>query len=269
MHILDRIMARKREEVAERRRHTPEARLLAGIKAIPPSRGFVAALRQRIDAGDAGIIAEVKRASPSKGLIIPPHIPFDPTRVAAGYAENGAVCISCLTDRDFFQGDEAFIEPIRARTPLPVLRKDFLYDPYQVVEARAIGADAILLIMAVLDRAQARELEAAAVEFGLDVLVEVHDERELEAAHDLDTPLLGINNRNLKTFETSLQVSIDLAARAETGKIIVSESGIHSTADIKRLRERDIHAFLIGEAFMRQADPGRALGEMLAGEGTN
>ncbi|MBF0462493.1 MAG: indole-3-glycerol phosphate synthase TrpC [Magnetococcales bacterium] len=269
--ILDRIMARKRDEVIRARRQVPEARLLQQIGEMPPARGFANALLEatrpcRIRAGGKlAIIAEVKFGSPSKGRIHPESAdPVSPAWVAAGYAEHGATCLSCLTDRDFFMGDDAFVAAIRQEVALPVLRKDFLFDPYQVVQSRALGADAILLILAVLQREQALELEAAARELGLDVLVEIHDEAELERAHDLKTPLFGINNRNLKTFVTTLDTSIRLARRVEPGRLVVAESGIHSAQDILRLQQQDVSAFLIGEAFMRSANPGAALGAMLA-----
>ncbi|MBF0371124.1 MAG: indole-3-glycerol phosphate synthase TrpC [Magnetococcales bacterium] len=261
-NILDRIMETKREEVARGRSQTPEARLLATIRDLPATRGFADAIESRIKVGGLGVIAEIKRASPSKGVIR--EGVFDPAWIAERYQENGAACLSCLTDRDYFQGDDAYINQIRERVSLPVLRKDFLFDPYQVVEARAIGADAILLIMAVLSNDQAGELEEAARELHMDVLVEVHDEAELERAHDLKTPLLGINNRNLKTFETTLETTLNLAPRADGERRIISESGIRGPEDIKTLRENGIDAFLIGEAFMREEDPGEGLAKILA-----
>ncbi|MBF0161243.1 MAG: indole-3-glycerol phosphate synthase TrpC [Magnetococcales bacterium] len=276
-HILDQIMARKREEVRHARRSQPESRLLQQLADVPPVRGFAAALTRTVQqcrrptGGIPAIIAEIKRGSPSKGRIhpVPPGTapgvdPFSPAEIARGYAEHGATCLSCLTDRDFFMGDDAFIAAIRQQVALPVLRKDFVYDPYQVVQSRALGADAILLILAVLQRQQAAELEAAAHEVGLDVLVEIHDEAELERAHDLKTPLFGINNRNLKNFVTSLETSTRLAGRVEAGRLLVTESGIHSAQDIVHMQRHGIDAFLIGEAFMREADPGAALGGMLA-----
>lgn len=273
-HILDQIMARKRAEVIQARRQKPESRLLEESAAAPPVRGFAAALLAKVaqcrsaTGGDPAIIAEIKRGSPSKGRIHPEPptadgTGFSPATIARGYAEHGATCLSCLTDRDFFMGDDAFIAAIRQQVSLPVLRKDFLFDPYQVVQSRALGADAILLILAVLQREQALELEAAARELGLDVLVEIHDEAELERAHDLKTPLFGINNRNLQTFDTTLETSIRLAGRMEAGRLVVSESGIHTPQDIARLQAKEIHAFLIGEAFMREQEPGAALGKML------
>ena len=287
-NILQRIMARKREEVAKARQQMSEPRLLQWIREhetswehetsgqeVLPVRGFAESLLSMVKQSATGewpkpaIIAEVKRGSPSKGRIIPDGIAFVPARIAQGYADHGAACISCLTDRDFFMGDDAFVAAIKhAKTEqqsikLPVLRKDFLYDPYQVVQSRALGADAILLILAVLQRDQALELEAAAQELGLDVLVEIHDEKELETAHDLKTPLLGINNRNLKTFTTNLETSIRLAMRAEPERLVIAESGIHSAQDIRLLQKHGIHAFLIGEAFMREENPGAALGRLL------
>lgn len=288
MSLLDRIMARKREEVAEARRLVSESRLLHDIHAgrqlgggvLAPVRGFAdalmavacqaAACHAEGGGGKPAIIAEIKRASPSKGRIVPDHLPFDPAYIARRYAAHGATCLSCLTDRDFFMGDDAFLEEIKRETPghpamvLPVLRKEFVYDPYQVVQARALGADAILLILAVLEPAQARELEGVARELGLDVLVEVHDAWELEVAHDLHTPLLGINNRNLTTFETSLETSLHLARRVEAGRVVISESGIRRADDVRRLQAAGIQAFLVGEVLMRQEDPGAALGHLLA-----
>lgn len=260
--ILDRIVARKRQEVAFARSRVSESQLLERVQEQSKPRGFTTALTNIKAKGGPAIIAEVKRASPSKGLI---HTwPFDPARIAHGYAENGAACISCLTDRDFFQGEDQFISLIRQQVTLPVLRKDFLFDPYQVIEARAIGADAVLLIMAMLSNEQAQELEDAASQLGMDVLVEVHDEPELERAHRLRTPLLGINNRDLKSFHTSLETSVRLATLAQREKILVSESGIHAAKDVAYLQQSGIHAFLVGEMFMREQDPGLALGQLLA-----
>ncbi|MEO5346537.1 MAG: indole-3-glycerol phosphate synthase TrpC [Magnetococcus sp. YQC-9] len=261
--ILDRIMDRKRAEVAEARRRISEASLLAECRGASSARGFANALIKRAGQRQTAVIAEVKRGSPSKGRIFPEGAVFDPAAIAAGYAANGACCISCLTDRDFFMGDGAFVEQIRAQIDLPVLRKDFVYDPYQVAEARFLGADAILLIMAVLEVSQARELESAAGELGLDVLIEVHDEAELEAAHELKSPLMGINNRDLKHFVTDLGTTFRLAKRVEAGRLVVSESGIRDAADLNRLHDADIFAVLIGESFMKERDPGTALGRML------
>ena len=279
-NILEQIMDRKREEVSKARVHMPESRLLLQLQHRKteeqeqgPRAGFAASLMAKVKQSEGGvlaqpaIIAEIKRASPSKGEIIPEGTDFIPERIARAYSKQGATCLSCLTDRDFFKGDDGFLATIKAdfNDCPPLLRKDFLYDPYQVLQSRLLGADAILLIMAVLQRNQASELEAAAREIGLDVLVEIHDDRELEAAHDLKTPLLGINNRNLKTFKTDLNTSIRLAAQVEVGRLVIAESGIHRAEDILLLQKHGIHAFLIGEAFMRAADPGVALGELLNG----
>ncbi|MBF0193301.1 MAG: indole-3-glycerol phosphate synthase TrpC [Magnetococcales bacterium] len=262
-NILDRIMNRKAEEVSKRRRQVSEGELLKTANTIDATRGFAQSLIDQVNTKTPAVIAEIKRASPSKGLIIPNQDNFHPAKIAKEYQQNGATCISCLTDKDFFSGDDKFIQQIRNEINLPVLRKDFIFDPYQVVEARAIGADAILLIMAVLSLAQAQELEAAANELGLDVLVEVHNEEELEYAHDLKTPLMGVNNRNLKTFQTSLDVTMRLATMTEANRIVVSESGINNTDDIKNLRKNNIHAYLIGTAFMKFENPGVELGKLI------
>jgi indole-3-glycerol phosphate synthase len=214
-----------------------------------------------VEAGAAAVIAEVKKASPSKGVL---REDFDPAAIGASYARGGATCLSVLTDVQFFQGAPAYLEAARAASGLPVLRKDFIVDPYQVAEARAWGADAILLIVAALAPAQMRELEAAAEEFGLAVLVEVHDAQELDAALTLRTPLLGINNRNLRTFATTLQTTLDLLDRIPQGRLVVTESGIATPADVQRMRAAGVHAFLVGEAFMRAADPGAELARLFA-----
>ncbi|MEG0883623.1 MAG: indole-3-glycerol phosphate synthase TrpC [Janthinobacterium sp.] len=216
-------------------------------------RGFEASLRQHIAAGKPGIIAEVKKASPSKGVI---RADFRPADIAASYAAHGAACLSVLTDEQFFQGSVAYLQQARAACAIPVLRKDFVIDPYQVVEARVLGADCILLIAACLDDAQMADLEACAHELGMAVLVEVHDGEELTAALKLKSALIGINNRNLRTFETSLDTTIKLLPRIPQDKLIITESGIHGTADVQRMRDAHIHSFLVGEAFMRAPDPG-------------
>ncbi|MBF0420939.1 MAG: indole-3-glycerol phosphate synthase TrpC [Magnetococcales bacterium] len=263
--ILERIMATKREEVAQSRRSFSETDLLDQCAEWGAPRGFINTIIEKRDQTGRAIIAEIKRASPSKGRIFPgDDAAFDPLAIARGYDSHGAACLSCLTDRDYFQGSDAFLPLLRRGGTVPVLRKDFLYDPYQVVQSRALGADAILLIMAVLSPVQALELEAAALELGLDVLVEVHDEAELAVAHDLKTPLLGINNRNLKSFTTSLERSLALAARVEPGRIVVAESGIQTGEDLQRLASRGIQVFLIGSALMTDRDPGAALGRLLA-----
>ncbi|MBF0108282.1 MAG: indole-3-glycerol phosphate synthase TrpC [Magnetococcales bacterium] len=263
--VLDRIMATKRDEVARSRAAISEEELLRRISDLEAVRGFSSTLQNAMNRQHGAIIAEIKRASPSKGTIFPENLaPFDPASIGKGYQDHGAACLSCLTDRDYFRGSDEFLPLLRQQVPLPVLRKDFLYDPYQVVQSRALGADAILLIMAVLSPAQALELEAAALEVGLDVLVEIHDETELEAAHDLASPLIGINNRNLKSFETSLDRCLELAHRIEPGRIVVAESGIATGQDLARLLANGIRAFLIGTAFMHHPDPGAALGRLVA-----
>ena len=254
--ILNRILARKAEEVAERRARLPEAELIARIADLPGTRGFAAAIEAKIDAGLPAVIAEVKKASPSKGLI---RTDFDPAAIAKSYAAAGAACLSVLTDSDFFQGSEAFLQQAREACSLPVLRKDFIIDAYQVYEARAIGADCILLIVSALDDDLLLQLSLLAAELDLDVLCEVHDEEELERAMALPVPLIGVNNRNLRNFETSLETSLALQELVEYDRVLVAESGIHTPEDVARLREGGIQAFLVGEAFMRAEDPGAEL----------
>ena len=254
--ILQRILARKREEVEAGRAAVPMDRMLERAKAAPAPRDFVGALRAKIASGRPAVIAEVKRASPSKGLL---RDPFEPAAIAASYEAGGAACLSVLTDRDFFQGDPAHLAQARGACSLPVLRKDFLIEPWQVAEARAMGADCILLIAAALATQDMQGLEAHARSLGLAVLVEVHDEAELESALTLKTPLLGINNRNLRTFETRLDTTLGLLGRIPADRLVVTESGILSAADVRRMREASVHAFLVGEAFMRAPDPGGAL----------
>jgi indole-3-glycerol phosphate synthase len=254
--ILNRILARKAEEVAERRARLPEAELIARIADLPGTRGFAAAIEAKIDAGLPAVIAEVKKASPSKGLI---RTDFDPAAIARSYAAAGAACLSVLTDSDFFQGSEAFLQQAREACSLPVLRKDFIIDAYQVYEARAIGADCVLLIVSALDDDVLLQLSLLAAELDLDVLCEVHDEEELERALALPVPLIGVNNRNLRSFETSLETSLALQELVEYDRVLVAESGIHTPEDVARLREGGIQAFLVGEAFMRAEDPGAEL----------
>lgn len=254
--ILHTILARKTEEVAERRARTPLAELRARIGDAAPVRPFAAALEASIGAGRAGVIAEIKRASPSQGLIRPD---FDPPAIAHSYAAGGASCLSVLTDHDFFQGSEAFLVAAREACVLPVLRKDFTVDAYQIYEARAIGADCVLLIVAALDNARLAELLALAHELGMDALVEVHDGSELERALALPGRLIGINNRNLRTFETRLETTVDLLGRIPGERRVVTESGIHTPEDVALLRAAGVQAFLVGEAFMRAPDPGQAL----------
>ena len=254
--ILASILAYKREWVAARKAAVPLAQLKSQLEAAAPCRGFYQALRKSIDRGRPAIIAEIKKASPSKG-IIRPH--FDPAELARAYAQAGAACLSVLTDEKFFQGADTHLQQARAATRLPVLRKDFIIDPYQVYESRAIGADCILLIVAALDDVLMQELAGLAAANGLDVLVEVHNREELERALLLRTPLIGINNRNLHTFETSLQTTLDLLADMFPDRTVVTESGIHSRAHVDLMRDHDVHAFLIGEALLRADDPGAAL----------
>lgn len=254
--ILQKILLRKREEIAERSRQRPLQRVREQATAASPVRGFVAALASRIQSGGDAVIAEVKKASPSRGVM---RADFRPADIAASYAAAGASCLSVLTDVDFFQGSDACLQAARAACALPVLRKDFIIDPYQVYEARAIDADCILLIVAALDDARMQALSTLAHALGMDVLVEVHDARELERALALDVPLLGINNRNLHTFETRLETTLELLCLIPDDRIVVSESGIHRPGDVARLREQGVHAFLVGEAFMSAGDPGAKL----------
>ena len=254
--ILERIVAVKREEIALARAQRSEASLRADAQARRDVRGFTAALRAKVVAGRAGVIAEVKKASPSKGVL---RDDFAPGEIAASYERGGAACLSVLTDERFFQGSAAYLEQARAACALPVLRKDFIIDAYQVHEARAMGADCILLIVACLDDTHMADLEAQALALGMDVLVEVHDAAELERALRLATPLVGVNNRNLRSFEVSLNTTLELLPRLPADRLLVTESGIASRADVRRLRDAGVDVFLVGEAFMRAADPGAAL----------
>ena len=257
--ILERILAVKREEIATVLHAKPLAAVRAEAEAAVAPREFVAAMQARIDAGRPAVIAEIKKASPSKGVL---RETFDPAQIARSYAKHGAACLSVLTDVRFFQGSPAFLAQAREACELPVLRKDFMIDPYQVYEARALGADCILLIVAALDDARMAALEAAASELGMAVLVEVHDAPELDRALRLSTPLLGINNRNLRTFETKLETTLDLLPRIPEGKLVITESGVLQPADVERMRAADVNAFLVGEAFMRAADPGAELARL-------
>ena len=254
--ILQRIVTVKQEEVARARAARSLADLQRDLAQAPAVRGFAAALQSRVTAGQPAVIAEVKKASPSKGVLREHFVPAD---IARSYEAGGAACLSVLTDVQFFQGATAYLQQARAACSLPVLRKDFIIDAYQVVEARAMGADCILLIAACLDDAQMAELEACAMELGLDVLVEVHDGDELERALRLKTPLVGVNNRNLRTFEVSLDTTLLLRDRIPSGRLLVTESGILGREDVQRMRDAGVHAFLVGEAFMRAPDPGVAL----------
>jgi indole-3-glycerol phosphate synthase len=259
--ILQRIVEVKREEVAAARRRRDLPSLRREAEALGGQRDFAGALRQRIAAGGAGVIAEIKKASPSKGVL---REHFVPSEIAASYARHGAACLSVLTDERFFQGAPQYLREARAACPLPVLRKDFMIDEYQVVEARAWGADCILLIAACLDDAQMADLEAVALGLGLAVLVEVHDGAELERALRLKTPLVGINNRNLRSFEVSLDTTLALLPAVPSDRLLVTESGILGRADVQRMRDAGVHAFLVGEAFMRADDPGEALAALFA-----
>ena len=254
--ILQRILAVKADEIASARASIPESALRAQAAAASPPRDFTAALRSKIAAGHAAVIAEIKKASPSKGVI---RADFDPPSIAASYAAGGAACLSVLTDRQFFQGAPEYLQSARAASGLPVLRKDFIVDAYQVAESRAMGADCILLIVAALDDVQMRDLEAGAMALGMAVLVEVHDAAELDRALRLRTPLIGINNRNLRTFEVSLDTTLDLLDRIPADRIVVTESGIAAREEVTRMRRHGVNAFLVGESLMRQADPGAAL----------
>ena len=255
--VLEKIIARKHEEVAERRARVSLADLERQAAAADPVRGFAAALQAKVAARQPAVIAEVKKASPSKGVI---RADFDPAQIAASYQAGGATCLSVLTDVDFFQGANAYLQQAHAACALPVIRKDFLIDPYQVIEARAIGADCVLLIAACLDDGQLLELAQVAREQGLDVLVEVHDGAELERAlKHLDTPLLGINNRNLHSFEVSLQTTLDLLPRIPADRLVITESGILARADVELMEQHDVWSFLVGEAFMRAEEPGEEL----------
>lgn len=261
--ILDKIIAVKREEIAQAIKRKPLAVVREDAESRVLTRDFVGALRAKISAGQPAVIAEVKKASPSKGVLRADFIPAD---IAQSYAEHGAACLSVLTDRQFFQGSVDYLKQARASCALPVLRKDFMVDAYQVYEARVMGADCILLIAACLDDAQMKALEALAFSLDMAVLVEVHDEAELERALKLRTPLVGINNRNLKTFEVSLDTTLSLLGKVPADRLLVTESGISTPADVKRLREARVNAFLVGEAFMRADDPGVALAQLFGEE---
>jgi indole-3-glycerol phosphate synthase len=254
--ILEKILTRKRDETRARLTLKSQAEIETAARNAPPCRGFYQAITQRIAAGGPAVIAEIKKASPSKGVI---RADFDPAAIAASYAQAGAACLSVLTDRDFFQGSNDHLLQARAACRLPVLRKDFTIDPYQVYEARAIGADCILLIVAALDDARLRELASIAGELNMDVLVEVHNREELERGLMLRTPLIGVNNRDLRTFETSLDTTLGLLVDVPDDRVIVTESGIHTAEDVRLLRRRGVEAFLVGEAFMAAPDPGAKL----------
>ncbi|MHB1175748.1 MAG: indole-3-glycerol phosphate synthase TrpC [Sulfuriferula sp.] len=257
--ILNRILATKREEISAALTHTNLAEIQAAARNAAPTRDFVGAMRSKITAGHAAVIAEIKKASPSKGLL---RADFQAASIAGSYAEHGAACLSVLTDKQYFQGDAKYLIEARNACKLPVLRKDFMIAPYQVYEARAMGADCILLIVAALSLAEMQEMEGIANELGMAVLVESHDVTELQQALQLATPLQGINNRNLRTFATSLQTTLDLLTTLGDRHIAITESGIHSRDDVVLMREHGVNAFLVGEAFMRASDPGTELARL-------
>ena len=260
-NILDRIVAVKREEVAAGRARESLAAMRVRAESAGLVRDFAGAMQRRVQAGDAAVIAEIKKASPSKGVL---RADFRPAEIAASYERHGAAALSVLTDEAFFQGAPGYLDAARTATALPALRKDFMIDEWQIFESRALGADAILLIVAVLDDAALRDFEAIAIALGMAVLVEVHDAVELDRALALRTPLVGINNRNLRTFEVTLDTTLALLPRIPPGRLVVTESGIVAPLDVRRMRAAGVNAFLVGEAFMRADDPGAALADLLA-----
>jgi len=260
--ILKRILDRKSEEIAERCRQRSFAEIAEQLGMASPVRGFIAAIESRLDHQEAAVIAEIKKASPSRGIL---RDPFEPAVIACAYEQAGATCLSVLTDHDFFQGHEDYLRAARAAVALPVLRKDFMIDPYQVCEAREMGADCILLIVAALGDGLLSELFGLSRELGMDVLIEIHDGEELERALRLPARLIGINNRNLRTFDTSLQATLDLLSEIGQDRIVVTESGILAPGDVQLMRDHGVETFLVGEAFMKAADPGAAL-QSLFGE---
>ena len=263
--ILAQILARKREEISQRRQLTPINSLQATARATSLPRGFASALRQQVASGQVAVIAEIKKASPSQGVIRPDFVPRE---IARSYSDHGATCLSVLTDETFFQGHAEHLREARDEVALPVLRKDFIIDPWQVVETRAIGGDCVLLIVAALDFSQMSELASATRDLGMDVLVEVHDRSELEGALKLNSELIGINNRSLQTFDTRLETTLDLIKEIPVDRLIVTESGIHQVDDVQRMRDSGVNAFLVGETFMRAADPGSKLSQLFSGEVT-
>ncbi len=257
--ILTTILVKKAEEVARRRHAMPISALEEIASGVEKPRGFYQALLSKVALKDSAIIAEIKKASPSQGVI---REHFNPVSIAQDYARNGATCLSVLTDKDFFQGSEAYLEMVRKFCPLPVLRKDFMIDPYQIYESHALGADCILLIVAALEDSVLHDLASLAKQLGMDVLIEVHNQPELERALRVETPLIGINNRDLHTFNTSLNTSIELQSLVPADRLLITESGVHTIEDVKKMHAHGIHAFLIGEAFMRADSPGQKLREL-------
>ncbi len=257
--ILKKIVARKEQEIAEARQLLSLEALRETLEDKSPPRGFVASLKQKIAAGNPGVIAEIKKASPSKGVL---REDFRPADIARSYAEHGAACLSVLTDVDFFQGSPEYLKQARAACGLPVIRKDFIVDPYQVYEARAMEADCILLIVACLDDEQLASLNGLAMELGMDVLIEVHDEEELARALIVDNPMVGINNRNLRTFDVSLDTTLNMLKRIPGDRLVITESGILQPEDVELMRGHGVNGFLVGEAFMRADDPGARLAEL-------
>jgi indole-3-glycerol phosphate synthase len=254
--VLKKILTRKAEEISERKAKTTIEQLKAQLDTSSVTRGFVKALQAKIAVGESAVIAEIKKASPSKGVI---RENFDPVDIAKSYEIGGAACLSVLTDVDFFQGADQYLQAARAACQLPVIRKDFIVDEYQLFESRVLGADCVLLIVSALQPDELYSLHATALSLGLDVLVEVHDQRELEIALAVDNPMIGINNRNLHTFEVSLDNTFELLEQIPENRIVITESGIHSATDVQRMKNNNVHAFLVGEAFMRNENPGQAL----------
>lgn len=263
--ILDRILATKREEIAAGKQVLSEVQWLTKAARLEPARGFYRAMKAAVDAGKPAVIAEVKKASPSKGIL---RDPFDPEAIARSYAQHGATCLSVLTDLQYFKGAPQYLDMARQASGLPAIRKDFIIDTYQVVQARGLGADAILLIVAALDMPALLELEQCAHELGMDVLVEVHDAAEMDLALQMKTPLIGVNNRNLRTFEVSLQTTLNLKNSLGPQHLLVTESGIASRQDVLAMRSQGVNAFLVGEAFMRAPSPGEALSQLFPELGT-
>jgi len=257
--ILNKILARKEQEISDRKIHRPQTELESLLATASPVRGFVQALQVKMQQQKPAVIAEIKKASPSKGVI---RENFNPAEIARQYQQGGAACLSVLTDVDFFQGADEYLIAARAACDLPVIRKDFIIDPYQLFEARVMGADCILLIVAALDQPQLIQLHRQATQLGLDVLVEVHDDEEMTRALELDLAMIGINNRNLRTFETSLYTTLQMLNRVPQDCFVVTESGIHTQQDVRFMRDHQVNAFLVGEAFMRADNPGAALAEI-------